>query len=87
MLLIKIIFWMIVIYYALKLIVRFLLPFLLKRLTKRMFSNFEQMQNQAQQQTRYQKQKDEITIEYTQQKKSSIDKDKGEYVDFEEVKD
>lgn len=52
-----------------------------------MFSNFEQMQNQAQQQTRYQKQKDEITIEYTQQKKSSIDKDKGEYVDFEEVKD
>lgn len=91
MLLIKIIFWGIIIYYALKLFVRLFLPFILKSLAKKMISKVEQMQNQTSQD--YSRKKNgEVTIEYQKAKsqkpntKSQNSRD-GEYVDFEEIKE
>ncbi len=84
---IKILFWAIVIYYLLKLAMRFLLPFILKRLAKKVLSNFETMQGQAYSEAK-KKKEGEVTIEYNDsQKKGNGLKDKGEYVDFEEIKD
>lgn len=86
MLLIKIIFWGIIIYYLLKLAVRFLLPFILKRLANRVFSNMQQMQDQANQNYRQNKE-GEVTIEFDAQKKKGEKFKGGDYVDYEEVKD
>lgn len=84
MLFFKIIFWLIVIYYAVKLLARFFLPFLLKKLAKKVFSNFGNMQNQTYQET-YKKQ-GEVTIEYNNSTKGKSNKNKGDYVDYEEIK-
>lgn len=86
MLLIKIIFWGIIIYYILKLFVRFFLPFFIKILAKKMMSKVEQMQNQTNQNL-YQKKEGEVTIEYKKEKKQHSSEKGGEYVDFEEIND
>ncbi len=86
MLLIKIIFWFIVIYYVLKLAVRFLLPFILKRLAKKFMSNMEQMQNQTSQNYK-QKTEGDVTIDSGTQKKKGERYKGGDYVDYEEVKE
>jgi len=84
---IKIIFWAIVIYYILKLATRFLLPLLLKRLAKKMFMNVENMQGTAHERAN-KKKEGEITIEFKDKAKEGGGlKKKGEYVDFEEIKD
>jgi len=84
---IKIVFWAIVIYYVLKLAMRFLLPFILKRLAKKVLTNFENMQGQAYNDAKKKKEGD-VTIEYKDSKKKGNDlKNTGEYVDFEEIKD
>lgn len=86
MLLIKIIFWGIIIYYALKFFGRLILPFILKSLTKKMMSKVEQMQNQATE--NYSTKKEgEVTIEFQKDKKKQSSQKGGDYVDFEEVKE
>lgn len=86
MLLIKIIFWGIIIYYALKLFVHLFLPFIMKSLTKKMMSKMEQMQNQTNQDYT-QKKAGEVTIEFQKEKEKKTNQKGGDYVDFEEVKE
>lgn len=83
---IKVIFWAIVIYYALKLIGRFLFPWILKRLVKKMTNNFQNFQNTAQE-NHNNKNAGDITIEYNNTRKKNKSNDEGEYVDFEEIKE
>jgi hypothetical protein len=78
--LLLIIFWLIVVYYAFTLGIRYLLPWIVSRYIRRMQRN---MHNYSKKQ-----QKDgEMNVKYTGQDDPRINPDAGEYVDFEEIKD
>lgn len=81
--LLSIIFWTLVIYYALRLIFRYLVPFLLVRFVKKMQSRmqgFDQTGNPQQKEG-------EVKVEFTPTESSKSDSNIGEYVDFEEIND
>lgn len=81
----RIILIIIVVYYALKLIARLVLPWLLKRFVNHMVQRqaqafgFDPMQNRHQQQ-----EKGKVTVDFAQRVPKEKKSD-GEYVDFEEV--
>ncbi|OQY05607.1 MAG: hypothetical protein B6I20_00775 [Bacteroidetes bacterium 4572_117] len=75
--LLKFIFIGVLAYYILKSAVRLLLPFLGKK--------FEEKINQANQANKKIKREGEITIEQMKNKANPIDKNTGEYVDYEEI--
>lgn len=77
-----------VVLFLIGLLIRLLTPFFLKLLAKRITRHFD---NQAyehgyQQNTRKQRPEGEVTIEQKQYHEKVINKDFGEYVDFEEEK-
>ena len=72
----------VIIYYAIKLFTRYVLPLILENKIKDMQ---QKMQEQQKQQRRTGKQDGEVTIEYDQKRNNSRNRDDGEYVDFEEV--
>jgi len=79
MVLIKLLLFAYAIYFILKSIGRFFLPFLFSDLQKKM---------NGQSHNQYQNKKEgEVTIEYKETGKKSYDKNIGEYIDYEEVKD
>ena len=66
-----------VIYFIVKIFTRFIL----QRFFKKVQTNFENQQNQ------YQKKKEgDVTVNTKPDKNKKIDKDEGDYVDYEEVK-
>ncbi|PLX10223.1 MAG: hypothetical protein C0597_17100 [Marinilabiliales bacterium] len=63
-------------------IIRIVTRFALKRYARNMQQNFEQKQN------RYNRKKEgDVTVNAKPQKSKKIDKDEGDYVDFEEIKE
>jgi hypothetical protein len=81
----NILFIIIISYYVLKLIGRYLFPWIIKRQLNKMQQHFGNQQQQPQEP--YKQKEGKVTVHY-QQKDASGNKDrKGEYVDYEEVKD
>ena len=75
-------------FYILKWVLRLILPFLLKKLVQKVGERtFGQGFDFTNQQTHYE-QKDEGDVTVTNNQKTTLQrtKDKGEYIDFEEVK-
>jgi uncharacterized membrane protein (DUF106 family) len=71
-----------VIYFAIRLFTRYVLPLILENKIKDMQ---QKMQDQQKRQRRTGKQEGEVTIEYDQKRNNIRNRDEGEYVDFEEV--
>ncbi|SHF45300.1 protein of unknown function [Mariniphaga anaerophila] len=71
-----------VIYFAIRLFTRYVLPLILENKIKEMQ---QKMQNQQKQQQRTGKHEGDVTIEYDQSKSNVRNRNEGEYVDFEEV--
>jgi hypothetical protein len=78
---ILIIFWLIVVYYAFKLGIRYLLPWIVGRYIRRMQRNMHNYNQQHQQGS------GDMNVKYTSQEDPKINPEVGEYVDFEEIKD
>jgi hypothetical protein len=77
--LIKIILFVYAVYFVLKSVARFLFPFL--------FSDFQRSMN-GQNRNQFKKQREgEVTIEHKGSGKKGFDKNIGEYIDYEEIKD
>ena len=70
-----------VVYFAIKLFTRYVLPLFLENKIKEMKQRMEEQQRQQQ---RSGKRQGDVTIEYNQ-KRNNRNRDEGEYVDFEEV--
>jgi hypothetical protein len=78
-----VIFWIIVMYYAFKLTLRYAVPWLVKRYIRKMQRNmdgFGKGPSSAQD-------RDGLKVDPTGKGETRIDPDAGEYVDFEEIKD
>ncbi|MBZ0242180.1 MAG: DUF4834 family protein [Bacteroidales bacterium] len=76
------IFWVIFIFYAFRLFLRYGLPWLLARYFRKMQRNMGQRpQNEPR------KQEGEVKVKYKDSTQTRVDPDIGEYVDFEEIKD
>lgn len=71
-----------IIYFAIRLFTRYVLPLLLEKKVKEMQ---QKMQEQQKQQRRSGKQEGEVTIEYDKKRNNVSSGNEGEYVDFEEV--
>jgi len=78
MAILKFILFIVLFYYLAKSLVRLLFPFLLKNLNKKMNSSNNFNVNN--------KKEGEVNIKFTK-KENKIDKDIGEYTDFEELDD
>jgi len=79
MVLIKILLFVYAVYFILKTTARFLFPFL-----------FKQVQQNINQQSKNQfskKREGEVTVEFKGTGKKTYDKNIGEYIDYEEIKD
>lgn len=66
------------VYYLYKFFTKFLFPFLLKRYVNKVTGN-------RQQNSQFERRNGDVTIKYNNKKDKKVDKDKGEYVDYEEV--
>lgn len=78
-----VIFWIIVVYYAFKLTLRYAVPWLVKRYIRKMQQNmdgFGQKHSSPQDM-------DGLKVDPSVKAESRIDPEAGEYVDFEEIKD
>ncbi len=83
--LLKFIFIFLLVYYGLKLITRYVVPFFAKRYIKNMQNNFNKQQHKK---PYYNKSNEgDVIIKSNQRKGKKVDKDIGEYIDYEEVKD
>lgn len=71
-----------VIYFALRLFTRYVLPLILENKIKDMQ---QKMQEQRKQQRGTGKQEGEVIIDYDKKRNNVSNRDEGEYVDFEEV--
>lgn len=79
--LIKVLVWILFIYYALKFVMRLLAPYFLQQVVKKAEQNFQQQQqNYRNQQQQQQNQQQPSNFEKPQEKKKV-----GEYIDFEEI--
>lgn len=76
------IFWVIFVYYAFRLFLKYGLPWFLARYFRKMQQNMgQQTQNESHQQ------EGDIKVKYKENATTRVDPDIGEYVDFEEIKD
>jgi hypothetical protein len=76
----------VIIFFALRFIFRYLLPFLLTSYVNKKFKEMGKTYNFRE--ATYKKEKEgEVTIDYTPNDKKKYAKGKGDYVDFEEIKD
>lgn len=71
-----------IIYFAIRLFTRYVLPLILQNKIKEMQ---QKMQEQQRQQQSSGKRDGDVTIEYDQKRDNIRNRDDGEYVDFEEV--
>jgi len=79
---VRTLFIIVIIYYGVRLISRYVLPFLLEKGVKNMQDKMNQQQGQNQ---RPSKREGEVTIEQKRQNDKNFAANKGDYVDFEEV--
>ena len=79
----RIILILIIIYYLGKLIVRLIFPYFFQRYVNKRTGNYSDSQRYSRPKN---KREGEITIDYIDKKEKKISKDKGEYIDFKEVK-
>jgi len=79
----KFILLLIIIYYLLRLLIRYVLPILLKHFIQRKFSEFGNNMHHDQYQTNH----EETIFKSPDKSKKHISKNTGEYIDFEEIKD
>ena len=79
----SVIFWIIFIYYLIRIILRYLVPFLLVRFFKKMESRMGASQSQYDTTSR----EGEIKVNYEPGNNPKVSSDIGEYVDFEEIKE
>jgi sortase (surface protein transpeptidase) len=84
--LLRTLFIILVIYYALKLIGRFVLPLLFKKAVDTAQKNMERQMQEMYNQQQKQKQEGEVTIKFNAKQQQGKDTGEGEYVDYEEVK-
>ncbi|UOK41319.1 MULTISPECIES: DUF4834 family protein [Flavobacterium] len=78
--LIKALFWILFIYYALKFVMRLLAPYFLQQVVKKAEENFKQ------QQQNYQQQYSQANTQSSSQAEMPKERKKvGEYIDFEEI--
>lgn len=79
--------WILLFYFAFKILARLLAPFLVKLAAKKMEQRFGQQfggfQNQTQQQPKHKE--GETVIDKVPNRKKTSSNDVGEYIDFEEV--
>ncbi len=80
------IFWIIFIFYLLRLAMRYLLPWLLARFMRKMAKNMQQ-KGFSQAHNQQQKSDNDIYVDTGQASKQKIDPDIGEYVDFEDIEE
>ncbi len=85
MILLKFLFIVICAYYLLKIVFRSLFPYLLERYLNKLNQKLGNEVNEYYQQQ--QTSNKGVTINYIPKEKKSESKDKGEYVDYEEVKE
>jgi hypothetical protein len=78
--LLRIILIIIIVYYILKLVVRYLLPVFLKYAIRKTQQNYQKQNQPPERKT------GEIKVEYSPKKKSETG-EVGEYIDYEEIKD
>jgi len=72
----------VILYYGIRLITRYLFPFLLDKGVKNMQ---QKMQDQQRSNQKPRRPEGEVTIESNQQRNQKNSRDNGEYIDFEEV--
>jgi hypothetical protein len=72
----------VVVYYAFRFVARYVFPFLLDKGIKNMQNKVYEQQRQSQRATR---QPGDVTVENNNRQGRSVNQNKGEYVDFEEV--
>lgn len=78
---VRTLFVLVIIYFGIKLITRYVLPLLVDKGVKKM----QQKMHEQQRQQRPSRPDGEVTIENNRNKKGNGKQDKGEYIDFEEV--
>lgn len=71
-----------VIYFAIRIFTRYILPFLIEKGVKNMQ---QKMNDQHRQQQNNQRREGEVTVEYKNGEKRNGKQNQGEYIDFEEV--
>ncbi len=79
-----IVFWIIFAFYALRLILRYLLPWLLTRFIRKMAGNMQQPFGQPNPPGQS---AGETKVRMNQQDKPKIDPEIGEYIEFEDIKE
>jgi hypothetical protein len=79
---IRTLFIIIVIYYGIRLVTRYVLPLLVDKGLKNMQQKMQEQQRQSQRSTRP---PGEVTIEFNNRTGKNSSQTKGDYVDFEEV--
>ncbi|MBP1667654.1 MAG: hypothetical protein H6Q21_20 [Bacteroidetes bacterium] len=82
---IRIILLLVLFYYLTRIITRYLVPFLFGSYVNRKMNDF-QGRSGRQQKTHNRKKEGEVTVDYTPQE-GNKNKDRGEYVEYEEIKD
>ena len=82
---IRIILLLVLFYYLTRIITRYLVPFLFGSYVNRKMNDF-QGRSSRQQKTHNRKKEGEVTVDYTPQE-GNKNKDRGEYVEYEEIKD
>lgn len=80
--LLRTIFIIVLAYYIIRFVARYILPWIAKLMIKRTFKNMEQQQRPSS----AKKKEGEINIDYQPDRKA-MTKDLGEYVDYEEIKE
>jgi uncharacterized metal-binding protein len=81
---IKVIFYIVVIFYVLKFLVRLFLPVLVKKVVEKAGQNFQKQYTNQQQYTN-QSNNSDVVVDASNAKKSRETKKVGEYVDYEEI--
>ncbi len=82
---IRVVLIILLIYFGLKLIIRWFGPLLLKYILRKVGKKFEQNFNQYDPSGRKKKKEGEVTIEKKPKNNSKSNNDVGEYIDYEEI--
>jgi len=82
---IRTILFIVVVYYLVKVVIRYILPLLFGNYMNRRMNDFSDQFNR--QRSTNTKKEGEVTVDFPSDHKSTKNKDRGEYVDYEEIKE
>jgi hypothetical protein len=83
---IRTLIYIIIIYYVVRIIMRYLIPAMFGSYINKRMNDFANASS-GRQNTGKRKREGEVTIEYNNQAEEKKDQDRGEYIDYEEIKD